>query len=501
MKYLTLLLFIFLGACSDGGGVDSGAGLINTQTYSGSAAGEAVSLEYRISLNKETIDSKMTTASSALAGVVTTGAHIYKITYVTNDGNQGSETFNASGLLMIPYSLADSSDNSAPWMVVSHGTIVDNASAPSNDLSEGLLEAGLGFITLVPDYIGFGESYSSDPATRIHPYIISDSYGSDGVNMMKAVKGLLASHGITLGRLYLKGYSEGGYATLALQKELETNHSSEFTITASAPTAGPYSTMLMSETLTSTIGRQGTISPTLFGYLATSYYYNESNIQNQYSEFSDVFLQTTNYNPATLFDGSSSYTVTESTYSGLGISTMATLMKSDVLDAMQTKASGLTAELTSLLTNLGAAAVAAGLGDTTTYSTKAAAAVQDSTDITTILTNIGTDELLSSNLYQNDLVFTSMSSGYVPAVTTIFYHCSDDTTIPMAIGEATYGFFSTTANFSGANSNVTFVNSGTGGHTGCPYIFTPAICFAQMEGAGGSLSDLNTATSNSNYCN
>jgi hypothetical protein len=500
MKYLILCLFVFIHACSDGGGQDPGAGLINSQTFSGSTAGEAVSLEYQYSLNQATINAKMTSASSVLSGVVTTGAHIYKVTYVTNDANKGDDTFNASGLLMIPYSLADSSDNSAPWVVVSHGTIVDNASAPTNSLSEGLFEAGLGFITLVPDYIGFGESYSSDPATRIHPYIISDSYGSDGVNMMNAVKSILTNQGITLGRLYLKGYSEGGYATLALQKELESNHSSSFTITASAPSAGPYSTMLMSETLTSSSGRLGTISPTLFGYLSTSYFYNESNIQNQYDEFSDVFLQTNNYNPALLFNGSKSSTVTESTYAGLGISTMATLMDSDVLDAMQTKASGLTAELTSTLTNLAAAAVAAAAGDAGTYSSKAAAAAQDVTDMTTILSNIGDSELLSSNLYANDLVFTSMT-GYRPGVTTIFYHCSDDATIPSAIGQAAYGFFATSANFSGANSNVSFVGSGTGGHSACPYIFTPAICFAQIEASGGSLSTLNSVTSNSNYCN
>ena len=65
--------------------------------------------------------------------------------------------------------------------------------------SEGLLEASLGFITIVPDYIGFGAIYNSDPSVRIHPYIIAKSYASDGVNMMTAAKSALEAHGITLG--------------------------------------------------------------------------------------------------------------------------------------------------------------------------------------------------------------------------------------------------------------------------------------------------------------
>ena len=249
-----------------------------------------------------------------------TGAHIYKLTYVSNDANKGSDTFNASGLLIVPYSVEDDANNSAPWVVLSHGTIVDNASAPTNNLGKGLLEASLGFITLVPDYIGFGESYSSDPSTRIHPYIIGSSYASDGVNMMNAAKSVLSTMGITPGRLYLKGYSEGGYATLALQKELETNHSSTYTVTASAPSAGPYSTVGLGQQLTTTLA-DTTISPTLFGYLATSYYYNYSAVSAQY-DLSTVFNQTDSYDEETLFNGEKSSTETEAIYAGLGISTI-----------------------------------------------------------------------------------------------------------------------------------------------------------------------------------
>jgi hypothetical protein len=36
------------------------------------------------------------------------------------------------------------------------------------------------------------------------------------------------------------GYSEGGYATMVATRELQLNHASEFTVTASAPLSGPH---------------------------------------------------------------------------------------------------------------------------------------------------------------------------------------------------------------------------------------------------------------------
>lgn len=41
-------------------------------------------------------------------------------------------------------------------------------------------------------------------------------------------------------QLFLAGYSEGGYATLATQKTIEENYQNELTVTASAFGAGAY---------------------------------------------------------------------------------------------------------------------------------------------------------------------------------------------------------------------------------------------------------------------
>jgi hypothetical protein len=59
--------------------------------------------------------------------------------------------------------------------------------------------------------------------------------------MVRAVRSSCAANGIELNdQLFLAGYSEGGYATMAAHREIETMYPDEFTVTASAPAAGPY---------------------------------------------------------------------------------------------------------------------------------------------------------------------------------------------------------------------------------------------------------------------
>jgi pimeloyl-ACP methyl ester carboxylesterase len=137
----------------------------------------------------------------------------------------------ASGLVIIP----DAPGSEFPWISLQHGTVASKNEAPSLRPSEGLYEASQGFVTVVMDYIGYGRS-----ADSFHPYLIAGTYVPAGVDLLRATRKLARDQGLTLGKLFLKGYSEGGYATLALQKALETDYSGEFTLSASAPAAGPY---------------------------------------------------------------------------------------------------------------------------------------------------------------------------------------------------------------------------------------------------------------------
>ncbi len=59
--------------------------------------------------------------------------------------------------------------------------------------------------------------------------------------MLRASRSFCASNGIGLnGQVFVTGYSQGGHTAMALHRELERYHTNEFTVTASAPMAGPY---------------------------------------------------------------------------------------------------------------------------------------------------------------------------------------------------------------------------------------------------------------------
>ena len=167
----------------------------------------------------------------------------YKIVYGTVD-SKGS-AINVSGLLAIP---RKSSGAKSPLLSYQHGTIFLNTQAPSISATsiKGIMTlSGIGFIVSAPDYIGYGESSS-----KLHPYIHAETLANTSIDMLRASKAFLQQKNIKLNsQLFLTGYSEGGYATLALQKKLQEEHSGEFSVTASAAGAGPFDLIETAKTI------------------------------------------------------------------------------------------------------------------------------------------------------------------------------------------------------------------------------------------------------------
>jgi len=167
------------------------------------------------------------------------GYEAYKITYVTTD-EEGEEVA-ASGLMVVPLGLPAGT----PLSVVSddHGTIFANREAPSvyaeviAAAPEGapvILTAMAGFVTLQPDYIGFGDSND-----HYHPFVLKKSLANATVDFIEAAKVFAKENNITLNdQLFLTGYSEGGYAALATLEKIEKEGGP--TVTMALPMAGPY---------------------------------------------------------------------------------------------------------------------------------------------------------------------------------------------------------------------------------------------------------------------
>jgi len=159
---------------------------------------------------------------------------IHKIVYKTKTVD-GKET-HASGAVLFPRL-----DQSLPLVSYQHGTLTQESIAPSNVTTFGLNESGVmaifaatGMVVSMPDYLGYGAS-SDLP----HPYEHGKSLATASHDMLKAVEEFLEVEKIKKNdKLYLMGYSEGGYATLALQKQMEASGYNR--ITLSLPGAGAY---------------------------------------------------------------------------------------------------------------------------------------------------------------------------------------------------------------------------------------------------------------------
>ncbi|MCP5244516.1 MAG: hypothetical protein H6937_00545 [Burkholderiales bacterium] len=189
---------------------------------------------------------------------------LYRVSYQTLDafGNLTA----ASGIIGAPLGIPAG----APLLSFQHGTISDRASAPSvNPKKTGAdlaltLMGSRGYLTVVPDYLGFGES------TGLHPFMHAKSLAWSVIDLIRAARSLAAGNRYPLnGQLFLAGYSEGGYATMAAQREMETHHADEFTITASAPMAGAYD--LSGTMLQQVLSNDPLPRPMNFAYLLLAY--------------------------------------------------------------------------------------------------------------------------------------------------------------------------------------------------------------------------------------
>jgi len=209
----------------------------------------------------------------------------YVLTYKTLDpvGN----LVNASGLILVPKKPTASS---MPLLSLQHGTLVYEPWAPSYadgtlngttaDVQQGFIAAATGYVVMLPDYLGYGASKNI-----FHPYIHAQTLAAATIDMIRASRRFLTQNNIaTNNQLFLAGYSEGGYATLAAQKEMETTLSGEFQITATEPGAGPYDMTATTRTVFAAPNLTGISDPMYLAFLLTAYdrYYNNPSQLSSY---------------------------------------------------------------------------------------------------------------------------------------------------------------------------------------------------------------------------
>ena len=175
-------------------------------------------------------------AGSKLPGAVPRYAVTsWRLTYMTSDGF-GREVL-ASGLVTVP---VKPDGARSPVLSYQHATIYKDAQAPSNQVAATeppVVLASLGFIVVAADYVGYGASRGSQ-----HPYLLSTPTAAVVMDLLTAARTWRQTQGVADNRqLFMLGYSEGGYTTLAAHRAMQASASPHLTqLVASVPGAGPY---------------------------------------------------------------------------------------------------------------------------------------------------------------------------------------------------------------------------------------------------------------------
>jgi pimeloyl-ACP methyl ester carboxylesterase len=228
-----------------------------------------VSKEFIISYSAQEIISLLNLVSAGFPEVnvlkesVTDNVNVYRIVYTTT---VAGEKIKASGLLCVPEGKGE-----YPVLCFQNGTNTVKSNAPSENAGNPLFQmieavAGMGYVVVIPDYPGFGES-----SEIVHPYLITVPTVQSITDMLYAAREAVNNEfsGIQVkNEYYLIGYSQGGWATLNLHKSIELDYADDFILGGSVCGAGPYDLkMLFSDMIGSPIYKM----PVYLGYIAYAY--------------------------------------------------------------------------------------------------------------------------------------------------------------------------------------------------------------------------------------
>lgn len=222
----------------------------------------------------------------AVSGTPLCDVAVHRIRYATVGG--ANEATTASGALMVPLGGDAQCRGARPVLLYAHGTTTDRAfdmtKLQGDPNGEALIMAALfasqGYIVVAPDYAGYGSS-----TLPYHPYLVADQQSKDMIDALTAARSALPSAAAPAttdsGRLFITGYSQGGYVAMATHRAMQA---AGMTVTASAPMSGPYAmAAFVDAVFAGRVGSGATVSATL---LITAY---QKAYGNMYSSAAEVF--------------------------------------------------------------------------------------------------------------------------------------------------------------------------------------------------------------------
>ena len=181
----------------------------------------------------------LTTDTPAFFGVPVTytparnAVKLYRVRYTSVVPERGNRPILTSGLVAVP----DTAETSFPMVSYQHGTVYGKEQVPSfpDQSAETQLMiaqfAGQGYAVIGADYFGMGDSKEPEG------YLVKASQQQAPADMISAGRAVLAALKLKDTKLFLAGWSQGGYVTMALLEKLEADGVPvKAAVTASAPT-------------------------------------------------------------------------------------------------------------------------------------------------------------------------------------------------------------------------------------------------------------------------
>lgn len=174
----------------------------------------------------------------AFAGITVTYSpagnpvRLYRVTYSSVVPERGNKPTVASGLIAIPEGQA----TSLPLLSYEHGTVYGKQQVPSfpDQSPETQLMiaqfAGQGYVVIGADYFGMGTSAETEG------YMVKGSQQQATYDMLVASRAVLDHLKLATTKLFLAGWSQGGFVTMAMLEKLEqAGIKVDAAATASAP--------------------------------------------------------------------------------------------------------------------------------------------------------------------------------------------------------------------------------------------------------------------------
>ncbi len=201
------------------------------------------------------------------------GVEVRKIEYATTGG--AGEPTTASAAIMIPTGSHRPCRGPMPMVLYAHGTAIERSedlsaiNSPDNPAFAAarriaLIFAAQGKIVVAPNYAGYDISHLT-----YTPYLNANQQSREMADALTAAREWLSLHAPLVannGKLFVTGYSQGGYVAMATLKALDA---AGHPATAGAPLSGPYALAAMGDEIF--LGHPNFGAPIYISMLANSY--------------------------------------------------------------------------------------------------------------------------------------------------------------------------------------------------------------------------------------